>query len=364
LEHFVLLANRSPGQKLGEWWTNASFRVPNFHEEAMMLADHTGLACAQLQPQTGIGNLLGESVEMQSIYKLIEKVSQYDFPVLILGESGTGKELVARAIHCLGERANRPFTPVDCAALTPSLIESELFGHTKGSFTGATNAKPGLFEVAHRGTIFLDEIGELPVHLQAKLLRVLQERAIRPVGSTSQIPINVRVIAATNRDLESAVRSGTFRQDLYFRLNVVQINMPPLRRRKSDIPLLANHFLGRFADHHVPMRAISEGAMERLLNYDWPGNVRELENIIQQALALGSDTAVQASDLPPSLEYAPARCVSGRTGEAVDLENLERLAISRALRETGGGKLAAARLLGIGKTTLYRKLKLYGSEFH
>ena len=204
----------------------------------------------QLRTRPGFGGLIGVSAKMQRVYKMLEKVSQHNYPVLILGESGTGKELVARSIHFLGARQNKPFVPVDCSGLVPTLIESELFGYVKGAFTGAQHSRSGLFETANGGTVFLDEIGDLPFDLQAKLLRALQEREIRPVGATERVRIDVRIIAATNRDLESAIRSGAFRQDLYFRLNVVQVKLPPLRERKSDIPLLVNFFLEKFSDSH------------------------------------------------------------------------------------------------------------------
>jgi two-component system response regulator HydG len=311
----------------------------------------------QLRSRPGFGGLIGVSAKMQRVFKLIEKVSQHNYPVLILGESGTGKELVARSIHFQGPRRDKPFVPVDCSALVPTLIESELFGHVKGAFTGAVQSKRGLMESAHGGTLFLDEIAELPVDLQAKLLRALQEREVKPVGSTERASINVRVIAATNRDLESAIRGGTFRQDLFFRLNVLQIKLPPLRDRKNDIPTLVSAFLEKFSDPKRPLR-ISEEAMARLSAYDWPGNVRELENAIERAAALGSAPLLQVSDLPSNLHYGTADRLPG-PDEIMSLEELERRAIYRALRETGGDKLAAARLLRIGKTTLYRKLKQY-----
>jgi two-component system response regulator HydG len=315
----------------------------------------------QLRSRPGFGGLVGVSPKMQRVYRLIEKVSQHTYPVFILGESGTGKELVARSIHYSGPRRNKPFAPVDCSALVPTLIESELFGYVKGAFTGAVHSKQGLLEVADGGTLFLDEIGDLPVDLQAKLLRALQEKEIKPVGSTERIRINVRVIAATNRDLEAAIRNGTFRQDLYFRLNVVQTKLPPLRERKSDIPLLVNAFLEKFSEPQRPVRAISEDAMRRLMAYDWPGNVRELENAIERAVALGSGPILHVGDLPTNLQYGSVERLP-ENDELLPLEELERRAIFRALRETSGDKLAAARLLGIGKTTLYRKLKQYETE--
>jgi len=315
----------------------------------------------QLRSRPGFGGLIGISPKMQRVYKMIERVSQHNYPVLILGESGTGKELVARSIHFSGPRRQKQFVPVDCSALVPTLIESELFGYVKGAFTGAIHTKQGLLEAANHGTLFLDEIGDLPVDLQAKLLRALQEREVKPVGSTERISVNLRVMAATNRDLESAIRTGAFRQDLYFRLNVVQIKLPPLRERKSDIPLLANVFLEKFCDPQRPMRSISEEAMRRLMAYDWPGNVRELENAVERAVALGSGPILHVGDLPSNLQYTSAERPP-ENDELVPLVELERRAILRALRETSGDKLAAARLLGIGKTTLYRKLKQYEAE--
>ncbi len=312
----------------------------------------------ELRSRPGFDGLIGVSPRMQRVYKLIQKVGLHTYPVLILGESGTGKELVARSIHFSGPRKNKPFAPVDCSSLVPTLIESELFGYVKGAFTGAQHTKQGLFEAAGDGTLFLDEIGDLPIDLQAKLLRALQERQIKPVGSNERIGIRARVIAATNRDLESAIRTGGFRQDLYFRLNVVQIKLPPLRERRGDIPLLVNTFLEKFSDPGRPIHSISEDAMLRIMSYDWPGNIRELENAIERAVALGSGPILHVGDLPSNLQYASSEKAAD-TNELVPLEILEKRAIFRALQETSGDKLAAARLLGIGKTTLYRKLKQY-----
>lgn len=315
----------------------------------------------QLRTRPGFGGLIGITPKMQRVYKLIERVSQHEYPVLILGESGTGKELVARSIHFHGPRKDKPFAPVDCSALVPTLIESELFGYVRGAFTGAVHSKQGLIEAAQGGTLFLDEIGDMPVDLQAKLLRALQEREVKPVGSTERRSINVRIIAATNRDLEAAIRGGTFRQDLYFRLNVVQIKLPPLRERKTDIPLMVTAFLEKYSDPQQPVRSISQEALQRLIAYDWPGNVRELENAIERAVALGSGPIVHVGDLPSNLLYPPADRLPEKD-ELLPLDELERRAILRTLRETGGDKLAAAKLLGIGKTTLYRKLKQYHVE--
>lgn len=314
-----------------------------------------------LDLKTRFAGLIGTTPEMQRVYKLIERVSHHTYPVLILGESGTGKELVARSIHFSGARKDKPFVPVDCSALVPTLIESELFGHVKGAFTGAVQSKHGLIVAAEGGTLFLDEIGDMPVDLQAKLLRVLQERDIKPVGSTERRPINVRVIAATNRNLEAAIRARTFRQDLYFRLDVMQIKLPSLRERKRDIPLLVATFLEKFSESGPqgrPVHSLSEEAMNWLMACDWPGNVRELENAIEHAVALASESVVSVADLPSNLHHTCSERMPEKDA-LVPLQELERRAILRTLRETGGDKVAAAKLLGIGKTTLYRRLKQY-----
>jgi len=315
-------------------------------------------SCMTLSRQVDFGELIGESAPMHRLYELIGKVSQGTSPILLLGDTGTGKELVARAIHFNGPRREKALVPVDCSALTHTLIESELFGHVKGAFTGADRSKRGLLEAANEGTIFLDEIGELPMFLQAKLLRALQEKEIRPVGATQQIPINSRIIAATNRDLEAGVRTGTFRQDLYFRLNVIQIKLPALRERKVDIPLLVAHFLRKFSNPLQPVRAISDDALRRLVAYDWPGNIRQLENVIESAVVLTSKSVLTADDLA-SVPCDPSPPTARDTNELVPLEEMERRAIVNTLRETGGDKFAAASRLGIGKTTLYRKLRKY-----
>src|SRR6202171_5137527 len=328
---------------------------------AVELQQENRLLREQLRTKPGFGGLIGVSTKMQRIYKMIEKVSQHEYPVLILGESGTGKERVARSVHFSGPRKDRPFAPVDCSALVPTLIESELFGYVKGAFTGAIQAKQGLLEAAHGGTLFLDEIGDMPVDLQAKLLRALQEREVKPVGSTERCRIDVRIIAATNRDLDSAIKAGAFRQDLYFRLNVVQLKLPPLRERKSDIPLLVTSFLEKFSASQQTSRNISEDAMRQLIAHDWPGNVRELENAIERAVALGSGPILHVADLPSNLQYPTTERLPERN-ELIPLDELERRAILRTLRETAGDKLGAARILGIGKTTLYRKLKQYNLE--
>jgi DNA-binding NtrC family response regulator len=322
------------------------------------MEDHANLSRGESHGSAALDGLIGESIAMRDLHELIGRVRQTTSPVLLQGETGTGKELVARSIHFGGPRREKAFVPVDCSGLAPTLVESELFGHTRGAFTGADHLKQGLFKVADGGTIFLDEIGELLPYLQAKLLRALQEKEIRPLGSTERIPINIRVVAATNRDLEAEVRSGAFRQDLFYRLNVVQIRLPALRERKIDIPVLVAHFLQKFCDPQLPVKAISDDALRRLMAYDWPGNVRELQNAIERAVALSSNHVLTAEDLD-SLPDAAAHLDVTDANELVPLAEMERRAIVHALRQTDGDRLAAARLLGIGKTTLYRKLKEY-----
>src|SRR5690242_13276307 len=236
----------------------------------------------KLKSKQGFGNIIGRAPEMDKLYRIIAKAAHSIHPVLILGESGTGKEMVARAIHHSGPFRDKPFIPVDCGSLVPTLIESELFGYVKGAFTGAVQSKEGLLAIAEGGTVFLDEVAELPVDLQAKMLRALQEKEIRPVGSTRRVPINVRILAATNRDLEQAVAQGSFRQDLYFRLNVLSVHIPPLRERRQDIPLLVGHFMERLSRTSGQEHVLSDDALKAMLAYDWPGNVRELENSLER----------------------------------------------------------------------------------
>jgi len=321
----------------------------------------------KLRGQQGLGNLIGNSPEMEKIYRILSKVAQTSHPVLILGESGTGKELVARSIHSNGLNASKPFLPVDCGSLVPTLVESELFGYVKGAFTGATRNKDGLLASADGGTVFLDEIGEMPLDLQAKLLRALQEKEIRPVGATHRVPINVRILAATNRDLTTMVEQGRFRKDLYYRLNVVALRIPPLRDRREDIPLLAAYFLNRMSRNGGAKYVLSDDALRTMSEYAWPGNVRELENSIERACALCSGPVLRLGDLPTQLQdfrlhswrSAPA-AAEDKAADVTPLADLERQAILDTLRQLNGDKLTTARLLGIGKTTLYRKLKEYG----
>ena len=316
----------------------------------------------ELGARYGFEGLIGQSHQMVEIYKLIARMAALDTTVLIEGETGTGKELVARAIHGASGRAARPFVVVDCAALPETLFESELFGHERGAFTGAFAARRGLLETSAGGTCFLDEIGELTAPLQAKLLRTLQERSIRRVGGNDEIPFDVRVVVATNRDLRKLVADGGFRDDLYYRLNVVTITMPPLRERASDIPLLAQHFLEIFARRSG--RAIKRLAPESvalLAGYRWPGNVRELEHVIERATALSASETLLPDDFPPHLreerDRAPRLPADGMT-----LEDVKRWYVNKVLEESGGNKLRAAELLGIDRRTLYRILERQATE--
>ncbi len=331
----------------------------------LQMATENRLLREQVKSRHRFGAMVGQAPEMDRLYRIIAKASSSTHPVLILGESGTGKELVARSIHYSGPLRDRPFIPVDCGSLVPSLIESELFGYVKGAFTGAVRSKDGLMAAAEGGTVFLDEVGELPVDLQAKLLRALQEKEIRPVGGTRAFPINVRILAATNRDLEAAVQQGTFRRDLYFRLNVLTLRVPPLRERKQDIPLLAGHILERVARTTGVQRNISDDALKLMLNYDWPGNVRELENCLERACALTTGPTMHIADLPTALQNFQAQTqevpVTSESETVAPLAEIEKRAILQAIVLLNGDKLEAAKQLGIGKTTLYRKLKEYGS---
>jgi two-component system, NtrC family, response regulator AtoC len=316
----------------------------------------------RVHTETDLYGIVGASAKIQDVLRMISRLKDTRTPVLITGESGTGKELVARAIHFRGMFANRPFVAVDCGSLVPTLIESELFGYEKGAFTGAVKSKMGLFQAANGGAIFLDEIGELPQEMQAKLLRVLQEKEVRPVGSNQRIKVDVRVIAATNRDLETEYRKGTFRKDLYFRLNVVTVHLPSLRERRSDIPMLVHWFLDRHAKGESIQ--VTSAAMKCLLQYDWPGNVRELENCIERAVALGDRRFFDLNDLPPSVASAGSGAMvepemSTPAANSNDLEDIERATIQRVFEQVNGDKVRAGKMLGISRATLYRKLKRY-----
>jgi DNA-binding NtrC family response regulator len=327
------------------------------------LAAENRVLRAKLRSKEGFGGMIGRSPEMEKLYRFISKAATSHHPVLILGESGTGKELVARSIHYNGPNKNKDFIPIDCGSLVPTLIETELFGHVKGAFTGASGSKDGLLVSARGGTVFLDEIGELPTDLQAKLLRAIQEKEVRPVGSTRRISIDVRILAATNRDLETAVQTGTFRRDLYFRLNVLALRVPPLRERKQDIPALVGHFMERISRRSGFERTVSDEALRVLMGFEWPGNVRELENTLERMSTIHTVPVLEVAHLPsPLLAPPPEQSRAGSTGIST-LAELERRAIVDAIQQTHGDKLKAAERLGIGKTTLYRKLKEYGPMF-
>jgi DNA-binding NtrC family response regulator len=303
-------------------------------------------------------NLIGKSPSMQKIYDLIERISGSPSNVLITGESGTGKELVAKAIHYSGARKEGPFVPVNCAAIPETLLESELFGYKRGAFTDAKTDKKGLIFGAAEGTLFLDEITEMPLLLQAKLLRVIEERQVRPLGDTNIYPIDVRIISASNRDIPGAIQQGRFREDLYYRMKVIDIELPPLRERKEDIPLLVQHFMNRFGRETKGISGVSEEALRILINYSWPGNVRELENVIQRGITLCQHELILPEDLPGSmLREADENLLEKGFTEKLTVDQLEKAYIRKVLLEVGGNKSKAAEILGLDRKTLYRKLE-------
>jgi len=344
-----------------------------FDVESRLLRD-------RLRAGASMGNLVGNSPDMEKLYRILSKVAATNHPVLIVGESGTGKELVARSIHTNGTNAAKPFLPVDCASLAPSMIEGELFGYAKGAIAGSTRAKTGLLAGVDGGTLFLDEIGELPLDLQGRLVHALQNREVRPIGSDQSVPLTARVLASTTRDLTRLVETGQFRKDLYFRLNVVTLRIPALRERRSDIPLLAAHILMRMKTEHNLTYTFSDEALHLLMEYDWPGNVRELERALERACSLSSGPILHVGDFPTqmqdfqlhaqqSLQHYNRRLRDGDASDAApgnlavqSIAEMEKHAILRTITQLNGDKLMAARLLGIGKTTLYRKLKEYGLD--
>jgi len=311
----------------------------------------------ETHPAFSYPGLIGESPGMQALKALIVRVASSDAPVLIHGESGTGKELVARAIHHHSIRHKAPCVPVDCAAISENVLESELFGHEKGAFTGADRSTPGLLRSADGGTLFLDEIGELPLNMQAKLLRTLQEYEVRPVGSTRSYPIDIRIIAATNRRLEEETRQGGFRADLYYRLCAITMELPPLRQRGDDIGLLVQHSIDRLAGGKV--LGVGREALELLRRYHWPGNVRELENVVRRAVALSEGTTIGVADLPATIVLPRDGLGTDTRPPGNSLSDYERAAIENALKQAGNNKRKAAAILGIGEATLYRKLKQF-----
>ncbi|WP_448382244.1 sigma-54-dependent transcriptional regulator [Desulfosoma sp.] len=333
--------------------------------EFIALRSENDLLKSQLQARYGFDKIIGQSPAMQSIYRVIERVARTETTVLITGESGTGKELIANAIHYNSERRDKPLVPINCGAIPEELLESELFGHEKGAFTGALRDRKGRFELAHQGTVFLDEIGDMSPKLQVKLLRFLQERKFERVGGSRTIEVDVRIIAATNKDLDSAVRDGSFREDLYFRLNVIPIHVPPLREREGDIPLLIQHFLRLHCQKkNMPLKKMDKDAVRCMEAYEWPGNVRELENLIERLVILTEGDLIQMHDLPERIRKAAPKPTAPAVEigeEGIDLkqilEDLENKLILDALRKAGGVKNQAAKLLGLNRTTLIEKLK-------
>jgi DNA-binding NtrC family response regulator len=334
-------------------------RIHQIQDRRRLLTENRELRAA-LAERHRVEGIIGESGPMQEVLSVVRRVASSDATVLIRGESGTGKELIAKALHYASPRAASALVKVNCAALTESLLEAELFGHEKGAFTGAVTARKGRFELADGGSLFLDEIGDLPPHLQVKLLRVLQEREFERVGSSRPIKVDVRLLAATHRNLETLVREGRFRDDLYYRINVVTIQLPPLRERREDLPLLIDHFLRAFANKNgKPIRGLTREAREALLRYDYPGNVRELENLIERAVVLTRDDVVGLTDLPLTLD-PQATEPEGGAGLVAAVEGLERRMIREALAKADGIQTRAAELLGIGERVLRYKLKKYG----
>jgi DNA-binding NtrC family response regulator len=334
---------------------NALAQKALFHENRFLRRE--------LREKYRFENIIGNCDAIERVFRVMEKVARTDSSVLITGESGTGKELVARAIHFSSERANKRFLPINCGALPENLLESELFGYRRGAFTGAMQDKVGLLKAADKGTIFFDEIGDMPLPLQVKLLRALQERECYPLGSNEPISFDVRVLSATNKDLEKEAREGRFREELLYRINVIGLQLPALRERKDDIPLLANHFLNKYEKTlaRSAMR-FSKGAMRLILSYPWPGNVRELENTIERAAILAETDVIHSHDLPEKLSGLAGAGGGGGFETGMTLEELERDHLKRVLNEVKGDKVQAAQLLGIHLSTLYRKMQRYHLE--
>jgi len=312
------------------------------------------------------GNLVGTSRAMRRVYDMVERVSDSDTTVLITGESGTGKELIARALHARSPRREGPFLAINCAAISESLLESELFGHKAGAFTDARDDREGLFVQSSGGTLFLDEIGEMPVGMQTKLLRALQERRVRPLGGVGEVPFDTRLLAATNRDIDELVEQGTFREDLFYRINVVRVHLPPLRSRGNDVLALAQHFVDeKSRDAQKEIHGITPDAGAKLLDYDWPGNVRELENVVERAIALTRFDQIVVEDLPDKIRQHQSQnwvVAADDPDELPTLEALERRYIRRVLEASGGNKTQTARILGVDRRTLYRKLERFEEQ--
>jgi two-component system response regulator AtoC len=335
----------------------AELLVKKLAEHRELIEENLSLR-QKLEDRYRFENIIAKSSKMQRVIEVIKVVAKSNVTILITGESGTGKELVARAIHSQSDRSSKPFVAVSCAALPESLLESELFGHEKGSFTGAYAQKKGKFEFANGGTLFLDEIGEMSANIQVHLLRVLEEKEFTRVGGNEPIKVDVRVISATNKDLRRAIEKQEFREDLYYRLNVVNIELPPLRERKEDIPLLAEHFLHKFAaENRKEVTEFSPEVIESLLAYDWPGNIRELENSIERAIILSRDSSITTADLPQENVSLVSSASIGK-----NLKEVEKTHILNVLRETGENYSEAARILGVSRMTLYNKAKEYGFD--
>jgi two-component system response regulator PilR (NtrC family) len=373
---YATAENAVQAMKLGAYdYVLKPFKVEEFGlvvqkalEHRALLAENRVLRRRAGAPDRSV-EIIGRSAVVDEVRQLVQKVASTRTTVLVLGESGTGKEVVARAIHSRGGRADQPFVDINCGAIPEGLIESELFGHERGSFTGAAGEKPGLFEVAGSGTLFLDEVGELPPQVQVKLLRALQERRIRRVGGNRDLPVSARIVAATNRDLQGEVASGRFREDLYYRLNVIQIRLPALRERREDVPLFIDHFLARFAaEASKPDLRLSPAALEALLSHEWPGNVRELANAIERAVTLSDGPEIQVAELPPTVR---GEASGARASEAAvlpeggldlqgHLDAIERHLLEQALQRTQGVKTEAARVLGLTFRSLRYRLAKYG----
>jgi two-component system response regulator PilR (NtrC family) len=337
-------------------------RIKNLLEQKSLAQENKYLR-EQIDKEYNFNHIIGESSAMKEVYKMVERVSQATSNVLVTGQSGTGKELVARAIHSNSDRSKKPFLAINCGAIPENLVESELFGHKKGSFTGANADKDGVFVAAHGGTVFLDEVAEIPLNLQVNLLRVIQEREVKPVGSNQMVSFDTRIIAATNKDLEKEVEEGNFRDDLYYRLNVVEISLPPLEQRKEDIPLLAHHFLQKYnKELKHNLKGITSDAMGAMMAYQWKGQVRELENVIERAVLLSDGDFLTIEDLPASFKKSSGsddfEMDSDKLDEAIKV--FEKHHIQSVLKRTEGNKSEAARLLGIDPSTLYRKMERLG----
>lgn len=335
-------------------------RVENLLKQKKLMQENKYLR-EQIDQEFNFNHIIGESPAMKEVYRMVKRVSDANTNVLITGPSGTGKELVARAIHANGPRSSKPFIAINCGAIPRDLVESELFGHKKGSFTGAISDKDGVFVAANKGTVFLDEVGEIPLNQQVNLLRVIQEREVKPIGSNKMVSFDTRILAATNKDLEQEVGKGNFREDLYYRLNVVEIPLPTLQERKDDIPLLAQHFLKKYSrELNRPVQGITGEAMRALISFEWKGQVRELENIIERAVLLGDSEFITLDDLPGSIRESDGNFNYDSDSLENAVQTFEKHHILSMLKRTDGNKAEAARLLGIDPSTLYRKMERMG----